>query len=387
MVDWFEELFGFCESSSTTDSCHDNVHQNMTVTGTVLHSQANGRAFEGGIFECLSLEELRKRGASLQSKSNKSNTGSNDTERTDSLAMSRPRLRIAELVGDARELHSRNAGATFQVASQFNLLEMVSPRITPEHGITRYEFDRTQGPACAIACAPGTVIRNYFVQVEDIIDPKQPITSSVAKHIVKERPFGQSRNHQIDCLSEVGKMLSNTNNRLWSMENGYALASRSGLKEINQTLSDYSEVELDQLRSQLKVGVQWDTQVTSNNDDLAQHLVTQVYGSALPVAYSQIREDLWEPFARFVLEASYEATFWTAILNSTRGKNSKTLYLTLLGGGAFGNNETWIFDAIERSCRLFQHYDLNVKLVSYRQSNRRIRKLCSRIEKSVREST
>jgi hypothetical protein len=35
-----------------------------------------------------------------------------------------------------------NAGAVFQVASQFNLLEMISPEITPEHGVT-YQHDRT----------------------------------------------------------------------------------------------------------------------------------------------------------------------------------------------------------------------------------------------------
>ena len=37
-------------------------------------------------------------------------------------------------------------GALFQVASQFNLLEMVSPRVTPEDGVTRYQHDRTPDP-------------------------------------------------------------------------------------------------------------------------------------------------------------------------------------------------------------------------------------------------
>ena len=45
----------------------------------------------------------------------------------------------------------------FQVASQFNVLEMASPDIEPSAGITIYEHDRTQGPVCAIACPAGTV--------------------------------------------------------------------------------------------------------------------------------------------------------------------------------------------------------------------------------------
>jgi hypothetical protein len=60
----------------------------------------------------------------------------------------------------------KNAGALFQVASQFNLLEMVLPRVTPEHGVTRYAHDHTQGPACAIAAGAATIYRNYFVPVD-----------------------------------------------------------------------------------------------------------------------------------------------------------------------------------------------------------------------------
>ena len=48
--------------------------------------------------------------------------------------------------------------ALFQVASQFNLLEMINPNITPEMGIDRYEFDRTQGPICAMSCGAETIL-------------------------------------------------------------------------------------------------------------------------------------------------------------------------------------------------------------------------------------
>src|ERR1700730_13488352 len=77
------------------------------------------------------------------------------------------RLKVSVVTGDVRRMHQLpgNAGALFQVASQFNLLEMVSPSVTPEQGVTRYQNDLTQGPACAIAAGAATIYRNYFVPV------------------------------------------------------------------------------------------------------------------------------------------------------------------------------------------------------------------------------
>ena len=52
--------------------------------------------------------------------------------------------------------------ATIQVASQFNNLEMVNWEIVPEDGITDYETDKTQGPACCLCTGPAVVYRNYL---------------------------------------------------------------------------------------------------------------------------------------------------------------------------------------------------------------------------------
>jgi hypothetical protein len=56
------------------------------------------------------------------------------------------------VTGDVRRMHllPESAGALFQLASQFNLLEMTGPEVTPENGVTIYQHDHTQGPACAI---------------------------------------------------------------------------------------------------------------------------------------------------------------------------------------------------------------------------------------------
>jgi len=69
------------------------------------------------------------------------------------------RLKVSVVRGDIRKMHQspENARALFQVASQFNLLEMTSYQVTPEHGVTGYQHDHTQGPACAIAAGAATI--------------------------------------------------------------------------------------------------------------------------------------------------------------------------------------------------------------------------------------
>mgnify|MGYP007000748988 FL=1 len=263
------------------------------------------------------------------------------------------KISVREVVADVQHLHinASNAGSLFQVASQFNLLEMASPNITPEHGVGIYEHDRTQGPACAIAAGAGTIYRNYFATVNE--------------------QTGQSANNQIDCLIDIGAALRNSENHLWEMRNGYALASHSGLAEISNRLQAANESEIDGLRQLLRIGIQWHTQVTLND---SKHTVSQAYCSALPVAYSDHAAHLWEAFARLVLEAAYEATICTAILNAASHGNNR-VFLTLLGGGAFGNEIDWIIGGIQRALHLYKHVDLDVAIVSHGSSNHCVQQL------------
>jgi hypothetical protein len=103
-------------------------------------------------------------------------------------------------------------------------------------------------------------------------------------------------------------------------------------------------------------------------------MVSQAYCSALPVAYSHHASHLWAAFARLVLEAAYEATICAAILNAAQNGTNR-LFLTLLGGGAFGNETDWIMGGIERALNLYRHVDLDVAIVSYGASNRYVQQL------------
>lgn len=313
-MSWFERLTGCKEDSP------DGVRAQLEVDGSLLRSRQNGRSWIFGQLETPSLAELR--------------------ERVSSISASKSRCAVREVVADVRHLHAdkSNANALFQVASQFNLLEMVSPEITPEHGVGIYEQDLTQGPACAIAAGAGTIYRNYFAPVSG-------------------RP-GQSADNQIDCLARIGEMLGNTSQRLWQMVNGYAVPTSIGLAEINQSLEAMGEAGRDRVRQALQIGLQWDTQVTLEG---CSHLVSQAYCSAMPVSYSNYSQKLWEPFARLILEAAYEAVFCAAILNRERS-GCGTLYLTLLGGGAFRNRPEWILGAIQRAVHLYADHGLDVAI-------------------------
>lgn len=322
-MDWFERITGFPEGD------YASTKARLEVDGQFLVSKVNGTRHQVGQLEVVTLQTLRARRAHSRTKG--------------------VRTTVHCMAGDARELHSRPefAGATFQVASQFNLLEMVGPDITPEDGVTRYIGDRTQGPACAIAAGAGTIYRNYFAPVGG--------------------GLGQTRHRQIDALAPLGEALASRLGQpvqsLWAMRNGYALCTVDGLSAIVRHLQRADEQELDQLRGVLAVGFHRDVAVTDVRG-AEPPVVTQVYCSALPIAYSGIAPSEWEPFARLVLESAYEATLLAAVEQAQRGV-TPTVLLTRLGGGAFGNPDHWIDHAISRGLAGVEYDGLDVRLVSY----------------------
>ena len=328
-MSWFKDLTGFAEGSEA------ELRDLLYVDGTDLVSRANHRRSAIGWLETPSLADLRSRAASGDGGS----------------------LRVAEWVGDVRDLYRDpgNAGALFQVASQFNLLEMIGPSVTPADGVARYADDHTQGPASAIACGAATIWRNYFVPHSGVV--------------------GQTRGLQIDCLADVAAALDNPKDGYWRMVNGYALADPAGIAALRARLESLSEDETDALRGQVRIGLQHDAEVTLND---AGHRVTQAFCSALPIAYCRAPTADWEPFAKLVLDAAYEATVLAAMLNARRTGNP-TAWLTLLGGGAFGNPEGWILASLERALRRHSRSGLDVRIVSYAEPNLAVGHMISRL--------
>ena len=240
---WFEQTFGFREQE------YGLTQRRCRMQGEMLLIDTDPpRTFQVGRLELPSLGELRQRVSGLaefpspllapittRDCSDDATEGVVQGIMPDFRAGS-PGLAVCNILADAHALHTRPEvhGALIQVASQFNLLEMPGPSVTPEDGITAYAHDHTQGPACALACAPATLFRNYLVRVDANSDV-----------------IGQTRLRQINALRDLEQALGLPGLR---MQNGYAMADAPWVRSAAQRLQSMGEAELDGLRQCLRIG-------------------------------------------------------------------------------------------------------------------------------------
>jgi len=218
---------------------------------------------------------------------------------------------------------------------------MANPRVTPDSGVTIYEWDHTQGPACALACPAATVFRNY---------------------LVNEKGQGGD-GKQIDGLEDVAKVLGE-DNKYWQLMNGYAFpTSAEKFRELNGRLRSDKELRAKALAA-LKIGVHWSTEV-ERQSETEPHKVCQLYCSAVPISYSRLDASRWAEFASLVLHAAYESSFLAASIIAAEQKRRVPLYLTLLGGGVFGNPISWIVDAIKTAIKKYATDPIDVRIVHY----------------------
>ena len=108
---------------------------------------------------------------------------------------------------------------------------------------------------------------------------------------------------------------------------------------------------------------------------------------------------LWEPLARLILEASYEATLLAAVRSQIKQQDATRppdiehhrVFLTFLGGGVFRNESSWIGNAIGSAlarveCLLSSNNSgvkLHVVICHYRRLNAQ---MCEIINVSYRDT-
>ena len=68
-----------------------------------------------------------------------------------------------------------------------------------------------------------------------------------------------------------------------------------------------------------------------------------------------------------------------ALKNYEKTNNNK-VFLTLIGGGVFGNEKEWIFNAIKKTIIKFLKTPLDINIVSYRTPNPDIQQLIDSIK-------
>jgi hypothetical protein len=322
---WFRNYFGLDEK--------DWKLLRWNEASGMLESPS-GAQWSVGSFEVLSVHELHRRIGPLAEGH---------------------RLKFGHIVGDVRTLHRDpdNWGSVFQAASQFNCLEMTSPSVTPSAGISIYENDPTQGPACAMSCPAAIVFRNYFYN-------------------------GGQLEKQLDMLDDLGEIVDNPNKSYWRMVNGYCLPTSPG--SIRALSDELQNADLwNRAYNSLKVGIHWSTEVNARGGlyelpgasirapiESELPLVCQVFCSGLPVAYSRGTSAAdFEVFARLVLQASFDATLAAAGILALKRCCRVKVFLTMLGGGVFGNKARWIVDALTQSLFLHRQAPLDVFLVHY----------------------
>eukprot|EP00445_Apocalathium_hangoei_P094353 CAMPEP_0204243558 /NCGR_PEP_ID=MMETSP0361-20130328/96472_1 /ASSEMBLY_ACC=CAM_ASM_000343 /TAXON_ID=268821 /ORGANISM="Scrippsiella Hangoei, Strain SHTV-5" /LENGTH=525 /DNA_ID=CAMNT_0051216413 /DNA_START=51 /DNA_END=1625 /DNA_ORIENTATION=- len=341
---WFRDAFGFDEEQQSgthgqqkhAGQCGDErmralfetTRFHFEVSDCELRRKADGKRLGGiGKFELPTLQELHRRAEEAKQ------------EPPDSY-WSAGELTFQNAIGETYDLYQdpANAGAVFQVASLFNCLETSPPGASPEDGIERYGKEATQGPASAVACPAATAFRNYLVN-----------------------GIGQSKDSQLDCMAEIGKLVNNEQEGYWTMRSGYCMPRAPGtIARLSVKLSGDPALA-KQIPSKLCVGIHWDAEVATGS-----HSVSQVFCSALPVGICKSASSgEWQTFACILLVAAYDATLSAAALIAAQRGERVRVFLTTVGGGVLGNRQPWIADAMDCAMSAHKMDPLDVILVHF----------------------
>ena len=315
-----KRLIGF----SDTQVGFEQTKQNLEFDGESVHSLVNGQSFGIGEFELLTLKELRSRVSAVQSKGTDERFGSPNR-----VGHNQP---VRENVKDYMKNPDYNH-ALFQVASQFNLLEMGSPNMTPEDGVDVYWSDPTQGPACATATIGATLFRNYFVEHDEF--------------------EGQTKGFQINGLKGVLERLGIVDGEHYVYENGYVRLAKKEMQACSLRIDSMTNDERNELMGELGVGIHWGCQVNDDVQGLDQH-VSLILCSGLPLGVYKragVDRDDAEALGRLVQDGMQEATILAGALNQVKFGVSDVV-LTKLGNGVFGNPMDWVVAARNRALDL-----------------------------------
>lgn len=243
----------------------------------------------------------------------------------------------------AFQASAENTGAVFQVASNFNGLETTHANqdITNQL-ITHYISDPTQGPSASISAAPGLIFRRYFL----FYDKDTSIDE-----------WGQDKqgNRQVNFLNEITQ----------HGENNLPTMSRAGYVQFSNTMRKPSDADY----KKIKIGYHSHTAVTFGARSGSNHatvplpypVIDQVFAAAADFGSTNgfLKENaVAQEWAQLLLNAAYQGALYAAFIN-----NRKKIFLTLMGGGVFANDFSWICQAITRLENFIKASGLEVILI------------------------
>jgi len=354
MADWFKKVFGCTENDRAAGI-------KLEKMGDLPLLRCGTRTYLPGTFYCPTLKEIRK--DAMETAKDffvKNKTVWREKFPNQVNIKNLENLNVMDALGN-----SYYQECIFQVASQTNCLEHPHSGVNPELGITDYYKDKTQGPACSIACPAGTYVRNWH-------------------GLPKDKP--QTRNTQISLLGKLAKKIKNKDSlgtyKFFSEQNGYVLVTRTQKKNLKKLFNSLQEQEKfnSDIVDNIQIGVMEDTEVLCSgtldkikiykyepNPD-KKFTVTQVFCSAISLesTYNKRDKHSIDILAKAILDAQYESLLWLAVKNACdTGKNS--VFLTLVGGGVFENPIEWIQSSITRAINIIKKFGfpLTIYIIHY----------------------
>lgn len=265
----------------------------------------------------------------------------------------------------------------FQAASNFNGVEAICETSYPDRAkfITEYADDNTQGPAASISAGPGAISRVLL----PFYDPSKPAAE-----------WRQTKTQQMEMLGDVKEY--------FSVMNGYVVQKGDEKKVEADLLNEENRAIVDKVKVCVHVDeevvfglrdsswfgyniVGYKPPISENSENIPEndpskkiteqnHKICQVFCAAMNMGQgdsgaknAELEGDGTK--AKLLLEAAYRGTYLAAIRHGCQ-----VLYLTLIGGGVFGNSPNTILDVIGKvhldiACREMNDVIEEVHLVLY----------------------
>ena len=209
--------------------------------------------------------------------------------------------------GDVRALQAdpANAGALFQVASNFHGLEQTSPQSSPEDiPLNSYRYDHTQGPMAVMGTAADLVYRRYML-------PAGPFTNAALKAGLWPLDMLKNVRARYGVQITVGGWADVVN----------ALPLDDLTEKLTAASITNSVLVPDALVTHDEKGT-----VIAARDQRIHHVLTSAYDAS-----AGSNNGWMDAF----LIAAYVNT-----LQAVRATDAKKVFLTLVGGGVFHNPVT-----------------------------------------------
>ena len=260
-----------------------------------------------------------------------------------------------------KSIYSTNC--VVQVASQYNFLESKDDTYSEIYG---YFDDPTQGPDASLSCLSALVLRDYFFRPKILDDYKDSICK--AQPIFDDLSEDTYRNGYLKLYNLNDKDLKKLNDNLdinnlnMLFQNSYPVYNNEVITQVFTAAPSYQEYfYLDR------------------DSDSYKNFYPKV--PEIGEASYKICEKL--------MTAQYEAIAQFAVLKSYKTKKLVNLHLTLVGQGAYNNNENTLNESFKRVIEIVTGKNVRVFIHIYKPAEIIIKKptLFEKIMDIVRRSS